>query len=1369
MARHPAAKGSRTAPCRKRATASPDLRDEEAAATQYVYGTAGASVAYRQAAPASSAAAAPVGGAYGQKTAASYGQQQYAQTAYDLQAAVAAQQHQQQQQQVVYGGGISDAAYGGVSAAAAQQPAAAWQSAAGGHTGTQAKAQYSGAYGAYGTAQQAGQQQSQGYANYAAQPAVAQTARTGYGQAPSSDVLSAAARTARSPEYASAAGAAAYGQGSAQAALTGYSSSAAGYNADMPKYQKTAADYNSVKAAPYGSVTPPPQYAARLSAEPAYGSAYGSTASDFRTQPPQASDYASYGPSKDVRLGAARQYQDGQAAAAAVARANSFYIYVVYPCAHWWTLVDVFDQEQQDHLVQQYARQQQQALQQVQTLAQVAQAAAAQGRAAVVDSGPRGQLSGAYGGGMNSKPDVGLGRSSTSAVAYGGGYGRGGTSVAPGFGGARGSADSLAGQGGSFGATSPQSAQYAAALPRQAAASGFSAQQPAFAPGPGAHAAGSYQAQHGTGFSQPGRGGFGGGRGMGGGGPPGRAIGGEFPFAGHQRETGFSRAPVAGPSGRYDFERRERRFDGEREREKYDDRRPVRDRDRDRDRRVDDDRKRESSRREERDDRLSRHKHASPAKDVRKSYVCKVDPFSFVEAERDFQSITRRYTRLHMMPEFSRLVACWVANKDMISISNPISFEHDIVDIEDETAAMETSAKPTPSPRTVGKSSVYNVKVMLMTGADRAALEELLVEAKTLNDGKPMHLHNLVKFVTVRKDRNAIMPVGGSWDADLDGGDPSTDEALIRTAIRCTKELVHLDLSGCRQWTRFIEVHYERSAGDNLASHHEVTIFFLPSIHDIVPSLEEWKSVWKSHQQQVKKSKENATLDKSKPASDKAGQQEKMNMPKEEEEKKDMPKEEEEKVEEGSIEQPHQAPAAEVAPQGGQEMQDTAELQPASDVLLGEEAGNRAGDEATTDGQQEEVKLEGDDETSKGQPMEELKDVEIAPSEEQVHAESTVEAPQESGLKPMEVDVQKEEASAVLKETDPMEEVKEEPKKDNIASEHVKEESKEEPSKEPEVGEMEAGMDQPALLLITERSKQAKWKSVSISLDGLLDYDEEDKEECTFELSLFAESFKEMLQCRYGCQILGALEALWVQSYGRKKEEKKRARSEGEKKDNGKEEPAVKKQEVEKEAEKEVKKEEPAEQTDEPLQKEGNDVADNGETSTGNPPPATENGDAGQHTTDEAEVPEHKVTAEEGGVEESAAHTGEEPPKQEQGQAEPQTPLQDMVKEVKQESEAAAKPNDVSVREDEDYQSEIEDAREAFRYFDRNRTDTLKARHCLPAEDARCILHNLGKYLTSKAVKDLVACATSETAGKSRAEAILYQNIGKKQPGGESK
>lgn len=63
----------------------------------------------------------------------------------------------------------------------------------------------------------------------------------------------------------------------------------------------------------------------------------------------------------------------------------------------------------------------------------------------------------------------------------------------------------------------------------------------------------------------------------------------------------------------------------------------------------------------------------------------------------------------------------------------------------------------------------------------------------------------------------------------------------------------------------------------------------------------------------------------------------------------------------------------------------------------------------------------------------------------------------------------------------------------------------------------------PKLLLIGLNNTVLRLKTMSISLDGLLDYNESDKEEATFELSLSAESLHELLMRDAGDAVLQAL------------------------------------------------------------------------------------------------------------------------------------------------------------------------------------------------------------------------------------------------------
>lgn len=78
-------------------------------------------------------------------------------------------------------------------------------------------------------------------------------------------------------------------------------------------------------------------------------------------------------------------------------------------------------------------------------------------------------------------------------------------------------------------------------------------------------------------------------------------------------------------------------------------------------------------------------------------------------------------------------------------------------------------------------SFVYLVQVILMSGLSRNALEELSSE-RDYDDRIP-HFCNMLRFACL-KNGNALMAIGGLWEA-VDGNDPSVDKStLVQTALR---------------------------------------------------------------------------------------------------------------------------------------------------------------------------------------------------------------------------------------------------------------------------------------------------------------------------------------------------------------------------------------------------------------------------------------------------------------------------------------------------------------------------------------------------------------------------------------------------------
>eukprot|EP01004_Peranema_trichophorum_P003544 NODE_2526_length_1557_cov_100.728033_g2175_i0.p1 GENE.NODE_2526_length_1557_cov_100.728033_g2175_i0~~NODE_2526_length_1557_cov_100.728033_g2175_i0.p1 ORF type:complete len:425 (-),score=123.02 NODE_2526_length_1557_cov_100.728033_g2175_i0:97-1371(-) len=81
-------------------------------------------------------------------------------------------------------------------------------------------------------------------------------------------------------------------------------------------------------------------------------------------------------------------------------------------------------------------------------------------------------------------------------------------------------------------------------------------------------------------------------------------------------------------------------------------------------------------------------------------------------------------------------------------------------------------------------------------------------------------------LLLARKEHAHVLPIGGEWSAEKDGAKPN-DESLKKTAIRSAKELLGLDLSVCKKWTKFVEFFYNREDGTR-----SQTVVFIPNVWD---------------------------------------------------------------------------------------------------------------------------------------------------------------------------------------------------------------------------------------------------------------------------------------------------------------------------------------------------------------------------------------------------------------------------------------------------------------------------------------------------------------------------------------------------------
>lgn len=74
-------------------------------------------------------------------------------------------------------------------------------------------------------------------------------------------------------------------------------------------------------------------------------------------------------------------------------------------------------------------------------------------------------------------------------------------------------------------------------------------------------------------------------------------------------------------------------------------------------------------------------------------------------------------------------------------------------------------------------------------------------EGQSADGAAYVHPTRMIQFLVGLKGKEPLS-IGGPWSPSLDGANPSDDpQVLINTAIRTTKALTGIDLSGCTQWS----------------------------------------------------------------------------------------------------------------------------------------------------------------------------------------------------------------------------------------------------------------------------------------------------------------------------------------------------------------------------------------------------------------------------------------------------------------------------------------------------------------------------------------------------------------------------------------
>nr|CAD7264073.1 unnamed protein product [Timema shepardi] len=173
--------------------------------------------------------------------------------------------------------------------------------------------------------------------------------------------------------------------------------------------------------------------------------------------------------------------------------------------------------------------------------------------------------------------------------------------------------------------------------------------------------------------------------------------------------------------------------------------------------------------------------------------------------EADVLELRRRYNNMYVPSDFFSTNFRWV---DAFPPHTPFTLDQSC-----SFHVMNKEVDPVIENNTVleppDADYIFSAKVMLMS---MPTMEEIFKKCCSLAEDKEkerenddardfVHPTRLVNFLVGLRGKNETMAIGGPWSPSLDGQDPEKDPSvLVKTAIRTCRALTGVDLSHCTQW-----------------------------------------------------------------------------------------------------------------------------------------------------------------------------------------------------------------------------------------------------------------------------------------------------------------------------------------------------------------------------------------------------------------------------------------------------------------------------------------------------------------------------------------------------------------------------------------
>ncbi|XP_014220256.1 cell division cycle and apoptosis regulator protein 1-like [Trichogramma pretiosum] len=577
-----------------------------------------------------------------------------------------------------------------------------------------------------------------------------------------------------------------------------------------------------------------------------------------------------------------------------------------------------------------------------------------------------------------------------------------------------------------------------------------------------------------------------------------------------------------------------------------------------RDRRNDDDEIERKRRREDRIREREKKEERSPSRSRRSKsprprrrtrvvprYMVQIPKISLDLPEADVLEIKRRYQNMYIPSDFFSTNFRWVdafPPHMPFTLNKPCSFHVMHKDIDPPIE--NTSILEPPD-----ADYLFSAKVLLISMPQMEEIYKRCCGVTEDRDSDRDYIHptRLINFLVGLRGKNETMAIGGPWSPSLDGPNPDKDPSvLIKTAIRTCKALTGIDLSNCTQWYRFLELYYRRSesshhkSGKPLPSRVETVILFLPDVWRCVPTRLEWDSLNGSYRRQLERKLSRGSEPSTTPTSTTIAAVEQQQQ--QQQQQQDATSTTSENNVENETSLVAVAPAAEQKEEiSGDQKEPThySQLDP-KNMIVNELRSELAARNLNSKGLKSQLQakltkaLKSEKAKEEGKEESDENDQECPPS------------PADDGVD--EKENEKELEKEIEKEKENEKEMEKEKEKEK--EKEYDEDKKKSYEREKALLEKRFNLPEAPHIVVhpSKTAKSGKFDCTVMSLSVLLDYRPEDTKEHSFEVSLFAELFNEMLMRDFGFRIYRSLFSL-PEKPKEKEEEKKKDKKDDKKKE----------------------------------------------------------------------------------------------------------------------------------------------------------------------------------------------------------------------------